>query len=85
VLGIDADAAHRRIEWTVRLTCRHGIENLSLGSLGQVDLLCEARQSAQAPARVSIVARGPVDVIVRCAGREVKLTPPPAHRTVATV
>jgi hypothetical protein len=85
VLGIEANAAERRIEWTLRLAGRHGIENLSLGRCGKATLLCAARCSPDAPARVEIAVETPMEVVVRCAGREKTFRARPGAAAALTV
>jgi hypothetical protein len=71
VLGIDVRAPERRIEWTIRLTERHGIENLDCGEMGKVSLMCEARKSADAPAKVEALCEKPAELLLCCASRRV--------------
>lgn len=63
VLGIDATV--ERIVWNVRLTERHGIRNLHLADGTVVDLLCEARASADEKPVVTIHSSRPVKLDVK--------------------
>lgn len=63
VFGIRPDAVNRRITWHIRLTGRHGIRRYRLGD-ATVDLLCEARPSADAEPTVSVRSDRPVTVEV---------------------
>jgi len=85
VLGIDVNAPERRVEWTIRLTGRHGIEGLSMGGAGRVSLMCAPRESADAPARVEASAEKDLEIAVRCGGRRAVLRPLAGRKTEATV
>ncbi len=51
--------------WDVRLLERHGIENLVLADGTRVDLVCEARKSAEEKPRTTIRSSRPVRIEVR--------------------
>ena len=63
VMGIKGNAGERHITWRVNLTERHGIERYPLGE-GTVDLMCEARSSADERPVVTVKADFPVTVDV---------------------
>lgn len=56
------------IDWTIRLTDEHWIRQLAIPG-GHVDLLCEKRKGADAPANVSVSASAPIHVCIVCNGR----------------
>ena len=63
VFGIRSNAKDKHITWRVGCTERHGIERYPLGS-GTVDLLCEARQSADERPVITVRSNTPVTVEV---------------------
>ena len=83
ILGLEVSAPKRRIEWTIHLQGRHGIEGFALGKLGKVTLLCGHRDSADAPAKVEIRCEVPMAVVLRCGVRQTVLKVTPG-RTVST-
>ena len=76
VIGVrtvrDIDTGEMRIVWDIRLLERHGIENLVLADGTRVDLLCEARASADETPRTTIRTSRPVRIDVLCNGKETK-------------
>ncbi len=53
VLGIDISAPDKTVTWRITRTDKHGIQNLQfVGSM--VDLICDARQTADSPCQISI-------------------------------
>ncbi|MFE5791336.1 trehalase family glycosidase [Streptomyces sp. NPDC056503] len=52
VIGIEVDAPHRTIDWRLTRTDRNGVQDLSLGSLGTVSLVADARSGEASPVRV---------------------------------
>lgn len=68
VFGIRPLAREKKIIWNVNLTQRHGITNYPLGDLS-VDLICEARQSANDEPVISAVCDEPVEIEIRYAGK----------------
>lgn len=69
VFGIRTDALKRTVEWTVRLTDRHGIMRLPVGD-SAVDLICEKRENDTDEPNVTAVSDKPVTVKVRWNGGE---------------
>lgn len=61
VFGIHPDAMNRRITWHVTLTERHGICGYRLGD-ATVDLICEARESADNEPIITVKSDLPVTV-----------------------
>ena len=61
VFGIQPDAMNRRITWRVSLTERHGICGYRLGD-ATVDLICEARDSAEDEPIITVKSDLPVTV-----------------------
>ena len=47
VFGIKVNAEKKEIEWHINLTDEFGIENLPLGLLGKVSLLCKSRKGKE--------------------------------------
>jgi glycogen debranching enzyme len=70
IIGIELNAPEKRIDWTIRLTEEHGLRQLAIPG-GHVDLICEHRKDADAPANVSVSATAPVRISIRCNGRSV--------------
>lgn len=63
VFGIQPDAQNGCIHWHIHRTERHGIKNYPFGE-ANVDLICEARQSADEEPTVTVVSDKPVTVNV---------------------
>ena len=63
VFGIRSDAQNQKITWHVNLTERHGIEGLMLGDT-KVDLVCEARASADEKPVISVKSTSDITVEV---------------------
>ena len=70
VLGIRAKVSENTIVWNVNKTERHGIERYPFGSDTTVDLICEARTSADEEPKITIRSDKPVTVIVKWNGKE---------------
>lgn len=64
VFGIYPDAQNRHIDWNVRVTERHGIENYPLGD-ATVSLICDARESEDEAPVVHIESDKPITVTLR--------------------
>jgi len=54
--------------WDIRLTERHGVQRLPIGSKDQMTALCMARASAQEKPRVEFSTTAPVTLELRCGG-----------------
>ena len=63
IFGIKPDSMNRRVTWRVNLTERHGIRQYPLGD-AKVDLICEARNSANEKPVIKVVSDKPVTVEV---------------------
>ncbi len=61
VFGIHPDAQARKVVWHINRTERHGIEQYPLGD-ATVDLICEARNSADEKPQVTVKSDIPVTV-----------------------
>ncbi len=55
ILGLHCDGANRRLEWTIRRTDRHGIDNLQLAQ-ATVSVIAEPRKTEQAEVAITAVA-----------------------------
>lgn len=67
VFGIRPYAREKKIVWQVNLTDRHGVEQYPLGDL-TVDLICEARASAEEEPQITIRCPEPITVEVHWQG-----------------
>jgi len=63
VFGIRSNAKEKRITWRIGCTERHGIERYPLGGT-TVDLICEARSSADERPVITVRSDVPVTVEV---------------------
>ena len=70
VLGLRADAAHRKLLWDVRLLEAHGVSGYPLGSDTVLDLKCEARHSVSEEPLIEAGANRPLTLTVRWARGE---------------
>ena len=70
VVGLRADAAHRKLLWDVRLLETHGVSSYPLGSDTLVDLKCEARRSMNEEPLIEADSNRPLTLIVRWASGE---------------
>lgn len=64
VFGIKPDAANNKITWHVNLTERHGIEKYPFGVDGELTLMCEARENANAEPVITFESNVPVTLEV---------------------
>lgn len=64
ILGFEVQGANQKIIWTVSRTDRHGIKNLRFGDI-RTSLICEARDSANAPLNIQVETDKPYTLIVR--------------------
>lgn len=69
VFGIHGDSLKREITWDIRLTENHGIRQYPLGD-ATVELLCEARHSANESPIIHVKSDKPISVKVYCNGKE---------------
>ena len=69
IIGIDLDLVAHRATWDVRLTERHGVRQLRLGSGLTADFLCEPRNRSSDPAAVTVRSDADLSVTVNVAGR----------------
>ncbi|MBK1876149.1 amylo-alpha-1,6-glucosidase [Pelagicoccus mobilis] len=68
VMGLRPEGINHRLTWKIRRTDRHGVTQLRIGD-ATLDLLCEARDSIDSPARIilksdhpfTIELKGPVE------------------------
>lgn len=74
VIGLRADAAHRKLLWDVRLLEAHGVSAYPFGSDTVVDLKCEARRSVNEEPLIDAASNRPLTLIVRWAGGEKALS-----------
>ncbi|MFJ4012493.1 MGH1-like glycoside hydrolase domain-containing protein [Streptomyces sp. NPDC090026] len=65
VIGIDVDTPKRSIAWRLTRTDRHGIEDLSLGTLGKVSLVAKARVSVTSPVEICATSSVPRALTLR--------------------
>ncbi len=64
ILGIKGDPMNGRIVWDINLTEKHGIERYPFGEYG-IDLLCEARASADEKPVITVKSPVPVEIELR--------------------
>lgn len=69
VLGIVVDAPDDSLHWTLRLTEKHGIQNLKFGN-NKVTLEAAARADAAAGARLTITTNSPFRLVVTIGTQE---------------
>ena len=69
ILGLDVDVPNRTLTWDIGLPESHGVENFPFGA-ARIDLNCEARTSADAPARITAKSTADLKLVARCADRE---------------
>jgi hypothetical protein len=67
VLGLRADATHRKLLWDVRLLEAHGVTAYPIGSDMVVDLQCDARHSINDEPLIKADTNQPLTLIVRWA------------------
>jgi glycogen debranching enzyme len=79
VIGLRADALHRRLTWRLDRADRFGIERFRFGDV-TVSLVCAARASAAAPAHLTVTADRPFDLIVVNHGVEQTFSVTPGSR-----
>jgi hypothetical protein len=77
ILGIEVRGSEASIVWTVTRVDRHGVERMPLGADNRVSLIAAARESADEPVHVTVLAEQPFGLTVRRPGRE------PHHLEVA--
>ena len=64
VFGIKPNAADNTITWHINLTERHGVERYPFGSDGELTLICEARDDADASPVITVKSNIPVTLNV---------------------
>jgi glycogen debranching enzyme len=69
ILGFRCDGVRHQLVWRLTRTDRNGIERLHVGP-ATVSAVCAARASAEAPAELTVENDSPLDLVVRCGGRE---------------
>jgi glycogen debranching enzyme len=57
VLGFQAKAPERLVEWRIERTDRHGIQNLSIGK-DTIELICDRRAHVSAPCNIAVQSTG---------------------------
>ena len=70
IIGIKAQVSENRIVWHVNRTERHGIEKYPFGNDHLIDLVCEARESADEEPKITVRSNKPIDVLVVWNGKE---------------
>lgn len=70
VLGIRADVPANTVYWNVNKTDRHGIFQYPFGTDITMDLVCEARESADEEPMITATSNKPVTILVRWNGKE---------------
>lgn len=70
VLGIKSDVVNNCIHWHVNKIEKHGILQYPFGIDGEIDLICEKRESLSDEPNISIKSNIPVKVIVYYDGKE---------------
>ncbi len=76
ILGLHCDGANRRMEWTIRRTDRHGIDNLQLGK-ATVSVIAEARQTGLSEAAVTAISTSKFTLGVTLNGKRTERIIPP--------
>jgi len=71
VMGLRPNGINKSLVWKLRRTDRHGVKKLNVGG-AWLDLVCDKRDSANSPARVTLKADG--NFTVRLAGPEEEKT-----------
>jgi hypothetical protein len=71
ILGFDITVPENAITWRISRTERHGIQNLKFGTF-YVQLICEARQTADEPCRLTISSGGAFDLRVVVHGKSIE-------------
>jgi hypothetical protein len=74
VFGLRSDAPNGRLVWDVRLTEEHGVRRYPFGLEGTLDLSCVARSSQREEPRIEASSSVPVELTVRWAVGEKKLS-----------
>jgi len=66
IIGIQTNAAENRIEWTLRMTEQNGVRHLKWGPnySREVDLVAEARASADSPVNLTVSSNVPFTLVV---------------------
>lgn len=64
VMGILPDGQNGKITWRVNLTERHGVMKYPLGTKGELDLICEARDSETERPEITVKSNIPVTIEV---------------------
>jgi hypothetical protein len=62
-LGFDVDAPHRRVEWRITRTEKHGLRNLRIGPVA-ADLVCEGRTGAGDRCQINVASDGDFTLVV---------------------
>lgn len=70
VIGIHADVPRNRIIWDVGRLEKHGIRNYPFGKSNTLDLICEARDSADGEPVITVRSKEQVEVLVRWNGKQ---------------
>lgn len=73
VLGIKPYAQNKKIVWNINRTERHGVSNYPLGE-ATVELICQARKSADEEPSVEIHSTSPITVEIHWAGKVKTIT-----------
>jgi hypothetical protein len=68
ILGFDISAPEKTITWRITRTDRHGLQNLKFSGF-DVELICEARQTADEPCRVTVNSGGAFTLAVILHGK----------------
>lgn len=71
LLGFEISAADKTITWRISRTDRHGIQNLKFSDFN-VELVCEARRTADEPCRLTINSEGVFDLKIILGDRTIE-------------
>jgi glycogen debranching enzyme len=80
VMGIVPDMANNEISWELRLTERHGVEELHLGET-TVRFIAKERGSADAPVEIEASSSTAITLKLRCGNRSLRQELQPGERT----
>ncbi len=75
ILGLHCDGVNRRLEWTIRRTDRHGIDNLQLGKT-TVSVIAEARESGSSTVPITVISTSEFTLSVTINGKKTEWTIP---------
>ncbi len=82
IIGLRADGPHNRLVWHLDRTDRFGMENFGFGGV-TVSLICEKRDSAKSPAKITVKTDQPFELVVIKNGAEKKFNLKPGESKLA--